>query len=67
MGETDSDVLFDTGMNPETRRMIQITVDDVVKAEEIINLISGDDTDARKDWIMANPYKPEIIEYEEEV
>lgn len=67
LGETDSDVLFDTGMNPETRRMIQITVDDVVKAEEIINLISGDDTDARKDWIMANPYKPEIIEYEEEV
>lgn len=67
LGETDSDVLFDTGMNPATRRMIQITVDDVVKAEEIINLISGDDTDARKDWIMANPYKPEIIEYEEEV
>lgn len=67
LGETDSNVLFDTGMNPETRRMIQITVDDVVKAEEIINLISGDDTDARKDWIMANPYKPEIIEYEEEV
>ena len=67
LGETDSDVLFDTGLNPETRRMIQITVDDVVKAEEIINLISGDDTDARKDWIMANPYKPEIIEYEEEV
>lgn len=67
LGETDSDVLFDTGMNPETRRMIQITVDDVAKAEEIINLISGDDTDARKDWIMANPYKPEIVEYEEEV
>ena len=67
LGETDSDVLFDTGMNPETRRMIQVTVDDIVKAEEIINLISGDDTDARKDWIMANPYKPEIVEYEEEV
>lgn len=67
LGETDSDVLFDTGMNPETRRMIQITVDDVVKAEEIINLISGDDTDARKDWIMANPYNPEVVEYEEEV
>lgn len=67
LGETDSNVLFDTGMNPETRRMIQITVDDVARAEEIINLISGDDTDARKDWIMANPYKPEIVEYEEEV
>ena len=67
LGETDSDVLFDTGMNPETRRMIQITVDDVARAEEIINLISGDDTDARKEWIMANPYKPEIVEYEEEV
>ena len=67
LGETKPEVLFDAGMNPATRRMIQVTIDDVLKAEEIINLISGDDADARKDWIMANPYTPEIVEYEEEV
>lgn len=67
LGETKPEVLFDAGMNPATRRMIQVTVDDVLKAEEIINLISGDDADARKDWIMAHPYTPEIVEYEEEV
>ena len=39
----------------------------VEKAEEIINLISGDDVDARKEWIMNNPYAPEVVEFNEEV
>ena len=67
LGETDPDVLFEVGMNPETRRIAQITIEDVEKAEEIINLISGDDADARKEWIMANPYTPEVVEFNEEV
>lgn len=67
LGETDPDVLFEVGMNPETRRIAQITIEDVEKAEEIINLISGDDADARKEWIMDNPYTPEVVEFNEEV
>lgn len=67
LGETSEEVLFEVGMNPETRRIAQITLEDVEKAEEIINLISGDDADARKEWIMSNPYTPEIIEFNEEV
>ena len=67
LGETSEDILFDIGMNPETRRIAQITIEDVEKAEEIINLISGDDADARKEWIMANPYTPEVVEFNEEV
>lgn len=67
LGETSEDVLFEVGMNPETRRIAQITIEDVEKAEEIINLISGDDVDARKEWIMNNPYVPEVVEFNEEV
>lgn len=67
LGETDPDVLFEVGMNPETRRIAQITIEDVEKAEEIINLISGDDADARKEWIIDNPYTPEVVEFNEEV
>ena len=67
LGETSEDVLFEVGMNPETRRIAQITIEDVEKAEEIINLISGDDADARKEWIMNNPYAPEVVEFNEEV
>lgn len=67
LGETDPEVLFEVGMNPETRRIAQITIEDVEKAEEIINLISGDDADARKEWIMDNPYTPEVVEFNEEV
>lgn len=67
LGETDPDVLFEVGMNPKTRRIAQITIEDVEKAEEIINLISGDDADARKEWIIDNPYTPEVVEFNEEV
>lgn len=67
LGETSEEVLFEVGMNPETRRIAQITIEDVEKAEEIINLISGDDADARKEWIMNNPYAPEVVEFNEEV
>ena len=67
LGETSEEILFEVGMNPETRRIAQITIEDVEKAEEIINLISGDDADARKEWIMNNPYTPEVVEFNEEV
>ena len=67
LGETQPDVLLEVGMNPETRRIAQITIEDVEKAEEIINLISGDDADARKEWIMNNPYTPDVVEFNEEV
>lgn len=67
LGETSEDILFEVGMNPETRKIAQITIEDVEKAEEIINLISGDDADARKEWIMDNPYTPEVVEFNEEV
>ena len=67
LGETEPEVLFEVGMNPETRRIAKITIEDVEKAEEIINLISGDDADARKEWIMDNPYTPEVVEFNEEV
>ena len=67
LGETSEEILFEVGMNPETRRIAQITIEDVEKAEEIINLISGDDADSRKEWIMNNPYTPEVVEFNEEV
>ena len=65
LGETNSEVLFETGMNPKTRKMIQLTVDDVAVAENMINIVSGDNVENRKKWITDNPYIPEIVTFEE--
>lgn len=61
LGESGDKVLRETGMNPETRFLQQITLKDIKKAEEMIELISGDNADDRKKWITDNPYRPEII------
>ena len=45
--------------------MIQLTVDDVAVAENMINIVSGDNVENRKKWITDNPYIPEIVTFEE--
>lgn len=45
--------LWETTMNPETRRLIQITVDDMEATEEAITLCMGKDVEARRDFIMS--------------
>lgn len=66
LGETGDSVLKETGMDPKTRSIMKITVSDAEAAREKIELISGEDTDKRKEWIMENPYQPEIVEVQGE-
>lgn len=47
-----SEQLWDTTMNPETRRLVQITIDDVEKAEESLNLLMGNDVQARRKFLL---------------
>lgn len=52
LGEMSSEQLWDTTMNPETRRLVQITIDDVEKAEESLNLLMGNDVQARRKFLL---------------
>ena len=52
--------LWDTTMNPETRRLIQVTTEEAEMAEQIIALCMSDDSSARKDWIMENSQYAEL-------
>ena len=47
-------------MNPETRRLIQVTTEGAEMAEQIIALCMSDDSSARKDWIMENSQYAEL-------
>lgn len=44
--------LWETTMNPETRRLIQITVDDIEETEEAIALCMGKDVEARREFLL---------------
>lgn len=51
LGENTPEMMWETTMNPETRKLIQITVDDVEKMQKYFELFLGDDLQGRKDYI----------------
>ena len=54
LGEMNPEQLWETTMNPENRRLIQVTLEDVEACEAAITLCMSDDCTARKEWIMEN-------------
>lgn len=52
LGEMMPEQLWETTMNPETRRLIQITVDDLEAAEEAIALCMGKDVESRREFLL---------------
>lgn len=56
LGEAGPLVLNETAMNPETRTVKQVTVNDIEAAARMLDITLGKDVEPRKDWIERNPY-----------
>ena len=54
LGEMDYEELWSTTMDPARRTLLQVTLDDAMRAEEIFSTLMGDDVEARRTFIQQN-------------
>jgi DNA gyrase subunit B len=57
LGENTAEMIWKTIMNPETRRLIKVTEDDVIKMNQYFEMFLGDDLEGRKAYIEENLHK----------
>ncbi|MCI8619962.1 MAG: DNA topoisomerase (ATP-hydrolyzing) subunit B [Oscillospiraceae bacterium] len=63
LGEMDPHELWETTMNPETRTLKRITLEDATRADEIFTLLMGEKVEPRRDYIEQNAQFAQNLDY----